>query len=314
MAPFGSERARRPKISPARDAHRAALAGRRGRVLTSGPCPPPPSPGEALPRLRRSDCSRPGLGRRRRGRGFSYLDESGKTITDPEVIERLNALAIPPAWREVWICPRPPGPPAGHRHRRRRTQAVPLPPALARAPRSAEVRRDARLRAGAAAVAAPRAARPPRRGPRPRARPGRRRAPARHRLLSRRQRGLRGAERDARPVHHPARAGLDAGWPDRLRLPGQGRPATDPVGRRPRHRRRRAGAQAAAGRQRKAAGLSRRPPLGRRGRDDINAYLKRAAGGDFSAKDFRTWNATVLAAVALAATGRDATSAAAASA
>ncbi len=37
--------------------------------------------------------------------------------------------------------------------------------------------------------------------------------------------------------------------------------------------------------------------------DDINAYLKRATGGDFSAKDFRTWNATVLAAVALAVSG-----------
>ena len=46
---------------------------------------------------------------------------------------------------------------------------------------------------------------------------------------------------------------------------------------------------------------------GRRWRDvrseDINAYLKQATGGDFSAKDFRTWNATVLAAVALAVSG-----------
>ena len=37
--------------------------------------------------------------------------------------------------------------------------------------------------------------------------------------------------------------------------------------------------------------------------DDINAYLKQATGGDFSAKDFRTWNATVLAALALAVSG-----------
>jgi DNA topoisomerase IB len=35
--------------------------------------------------------------------------------------------------------------------------------------------------------------------------------------------------------------------------------------------------------------------------DDVNAYIKSAAGGDFSAKDFRTWNATVLAAIALSA-------------
>ena len=35
--------------------------------------------------------------------------------------------------------------------------------------------------------------------------------------------------------------------------------------------------------------------------DDVNAYIKSAAGGEFSAKDFRTWNATVLAAIALSA-------------
>jgi DNA topoisomerase I len=42
--------------------------------------------------------------------------------------------------------------------------------------------------------------------------------------------------------------------------------------------------------------------------DDINEYLKEQLGEEFSAKDFRTWNATVMAAVSLAATGRDATS------
>jgi DNA topoisomerase-1 len=40
--------------------------------------------------------------------------------------------------------------------------------------------------------------------------------------------------------------------------------------------------------------------------DDVNAYIKSGAGGEFTAKDFRTWNATVLAAAALAATGPDA--------
>jgi DNA topoisomerase I len=45
--------------------------------------------------------------------------------------------------------------------------------------------------------------------------------------------------------------------------------------------------------------------------DDINEYLKEQLGEEFSAKDFRTWNATVMAAVSLAATGRDATSKAA---
>jgi DNA topoisomerase-1 len=58
-----------------------------------------------MPRLRRIDCSGPGLTRRRRGRGFEYLDEAGRRITDPEVLARIKGLAIPPAWRDVWICP-----------------------------------------------------------------------------------------------------------------------------------------------------------------------------------------------------------------
>jgi DNA topoisomerase I len=60
-------------------------------------------------RLRRVDVSRPGFGRRRVGRGFSYLDCDGERIVDREVIDRIKALAIPPAWREVWICPDPCG-------------------------------------------------------------------------------------------------------------------------------------------------------------------------------------------------------------
>lgn len=56
------------------------------------------------PRLRRSDCSGPGFSRRRAGRGFVYLDQGGKRITDQATLDRARALAIPPAWREVWIC------------------------------------------------------------------------------------------------------------------------------------------------------------------------------------------------------------------
>ena len=60
-------------------------------------------------RLRRSDCSGPGYRRQRRGRGFVYLDEDGGRLQDAEVLERIRALTIPPAWREVWICPDPSG-------------------------------------------------------------------------------------------------------------------------------------------------------------------------------------------------------------
>lgn len=41
----------------------------------------------------------------RRGRGFSYRDPSGETVNDPQLKERFESLAIPPAWTDVWICP-----------------------------------------------------------------------------------------------------------------------------------------------------------------------------------------------------------------
>lgn len=62
-----------------------------------------------MPRLRQVNCSGPGLRRRRRGQGFEYLDEDNQRISEPEIIERIRDLAIPPAWKEVWICPHPSG-------------------------------------------------------------------------------------------------------------------------------------------------------------------------------------------------------------
>jgi DNA topoisomerase IB len=61
-------------------------------------------PSTPRPRLRRADCARPGIRRRRAGRGFTYLDADGNRVTDPEVLDRIRALAIPPAWTDVWIC------------------------------------------------------------------------------------------------------------------------------------------------------------------------------------------------------------------
>jgi DNA topoisomerase I len=58
-------------------------------------------------RLRRSDCSGPGITRRRRGKGFEYRDDEGNPIDEPEVLERIRELGIPPAWKNVWICPYP---------------------------------------------------------------------------------------------------------------------------------------------------------------------------------------------------------------
>jgi DNA topoisomerase-1 len=61
------------------------------------------------PRLRRADCSAPGIRRRRQGRGFGYVAEDGERVTEPEVLTRIAELAIPPAWEDVWICPYPNG-------------------------------------------------------------------------------------------------------------------------------------------------------------------------------------------------------------
>jgi DNA topoisomerase-1 len=58
-------------------------------------------------RLRRADCAGPGIKRVRRGRGFSFSDCDGTSIEDEETLERIRQLAIPPAWKEVWICPDP---------------------------------------------------------------------------------------------------------------------------------------------------------------------------------------------------------------
>jgi len=59
--------------------------------------------------MRVIDCAGPGITRRRAGKGFTYVDEDGDRVADPEVIDRIRALAIPPAWTDVWICPDPRG-------------------------------------------------------------------------------------------------------------------------------------------------------------------------------------------------------------
>lgn len=48
---------------------------------------------------------RPGIRRQRSGTGFTYLKPDGSRISDRQVIRRIRALVIPPAWNDVWICP-----------------------------------------------------------------------------------------------------------------------------------------------------------------------------------------------------------------
>jgi DNA topoisomerase IB len=61
-----------------------------------------------MARLRRTSPDDPGWTRRRAGKGFVYLDESGARLS-AEDAERVKGLVIPPAWEDVWICPVPNG-------------------------------------------------------------------------------------------------------------------------------------------------------------------------------------------------------------
>jgi DNA topoisomerase IB len=62
-----------------------------------------------MPRLRTVSPNTPGFSRRRAGAGWVFSDTTGARITDPEVVDRIKSLAIPPAWRDVWISPYPNG-------------------------------------------------------------------------------------------------------------------------------------------------------------------------------------------------------------
>ncbi|MDX6257635.1 MAG: hypothetical protein QOJ11_3969 [Frankiales bacterium] len=62
-----------------------------------------------MPRLRRSVVTAAGLTRHRRGKGWCYRTADGSEVCDPLEIARIDALVIPPAWRDVWISPHPNG-------------------------------------------------------------------------------------------------------------------------------------------------------------------------------------------------------------
>jgi len=258
--------------------------------------------------LRRSDCSGPGLRRTRRGRGFVYLDERGQRIEDPETLARLRALAIPPAWQEVWICPDPNGhlqatgiDAAGrkqylyhsrwreHRDRQKFAKALRFGASLPKLRRrvAVDLAGDPLSKEQVLACAA--------------------------RLLDVgmfRIGGEEYADEDGgfglatiRREHVSVRG--DAVEFD---YPGKGgarrlQVIEDPVS----HgvvsglkRRRGGGEELLAYRNRR-----RWHPVRS---EEINEYLKASLGEDFSAKDFRTWNATVMAAVSLASADAQATS------
>jgi DNA topoisomerase I len=243
----------------------------------------------------------------RRGRGFSYEEEDGTTIADRETIERIRELTIPPAWTEVWICPVP----NGH------IQATGFDDAGRKQYLYHPVWREQRDREKFAEME-----RFGRALPRLRERAERdlaRRGLVRERVLACSVRLLDlgffrvGSERyteenetyglsTLRRSHVRVEAGV-ASFDYR---------AKDAK----RHRQQIADASLVptikALRDRRGGGPELLAYRAGRGwadvsADEINEYLKEAAGGDFSAKDFRTFNATVLAAVELASNGHDAT-------
>jgi DNA topoisomerase-1 len=71
------------------------------------PSPADPIDSAKTASLRYVNDGTPGIRRRPNGKGFVYVGADGKTICDPEELRRFKALAIPPAWRNVWISPIP---------------------------------------------------------------------------------------------------------------------------------------------------------------------------------------------------------------
>jgi DNA topoisomerase I len=255
-------------------------------------------------RLRRSDTTEPGIRRRRRGRGWEYLNPDGTRVDDAEILGRINELVIPPAWQEVWISPYP----GGHIQAtgvdaRGRKQYLYHPRWRARRDQEKfdDMLRFARaLPAMRERVAADLA------GP----------ALSREQVLACAVRLLdRGFFRIGSEDYAVSNEtyGLATMRKDHVRLLDEGVLLFDYPAK---HGKRRVQSvvdhdvYAIVGRlKRRRGGL---PELlafreGRRWMDvrspDINAYLKAATGLDVSAKDFRTWSATVLAARALAVSG-----------
>jgi DNA topoisomerase-1 len=81
---------------------------RRVHIERGGRAPDPAESARAAG-LRYTTDTKPGISRRRNGRGFVYVAPSGKRLRDPGELERIRQLVIPPAWTDVWVCPDPRG-------------------------------------------------------------------------------------------------------------------------------------------------------------------------------------------------------------
>jgi DNA topoisomerase I len=252
-----------------------------------------------MSRLRRVDCTGPGIRRVRHGAGFRYLESDGTPVVDREVRERIRELAIPPAWEDVWICPHPRGhiqatgyDAAGrkqylyhprwreHRDREKFDEMLDFAAALpAMRQRLAEDLRRRGLRRERVLACAVRLL------DLGFFRIGSERYAAENEtfgLATLRKRHLR-IERGAAIFDYRTKGA-------KRHVQEVADPTVMPTLRALKRR----AAQGPLFEYRRDGGwIDLRS-------DEVNEYLREVAGGDFTAKDFRTWNATVLAAVAVA--------------
>lgn len=250
--------------------------------------------------LRRANCSAAGIRRRRRGKGFSYEDADGERIRDKEILARIDELAIPPAWEEVWICPDP----LGH------IQATGLDAAVRKQYLYHErwQRRKAQQKFQAVrdfAKELPRLRRAVTRDLNRNGMPRERAIACAVRLLDLGFFRIGGEEyADANESYGIATI-LREHVTVRAREVVFDFPAKSGQ-RRVQSIRDRASRRAIQAMRRRRSGPDDLLAFFEDGEwrdvrsDDINAYIQERAGGDFSAKDFRTWHGTVLTAATLA--------------
>ena len=271
----------------------ARRSARRGKRLTDDPTAAAKSAG-----LRYVNDDEPGITRVAAGKSFHYKNDHGRLVTDSETLGRIKRLAIPPAWTEVWISPRPDGHiQATGRDARGRKQYRYHP--HWRATRD-ESKYERMIAFGKAL-------------PRIRARVARdlrRPGLGRNKVLAAMIRLLEATlvrVGNEEYVRANGSVGLST-MQDRHVKVAQGRLRFSFKGKSGRHHRIELHEPRLANIVRKVQDLPGQELfqyVDDAGQvhdiksDDVNAYLREIAGEDFSAKDFRTWAGTVLAALAL---------------
>lgn len=93
---------------PAKGAQAAKIAGQLKRLLPRGICVEPEQCAKSAA-LRYITDDLPGIRRQRAGKSFRYVDAKGKPVRDKDTLARIKSLALPPAWTDVWISPVPTG-------------------------------------------------------------------------------------------------------------------------------------------------------------------------------------------------------------